>query len=238
MRRGVLAGLVAVAAARLVLLVRAHDDRRARVRRGPAVDQPLRRRRAAAAAVADRLQLVDELGVGQELRHRPEREPPEVLVEPGRDHPGAVVGELERDADDLFVEELGLVDADHLEAARPLGELGHARHRHGPHPDAGVADDVGGVVAVVDPRLEDHRPLAGDLGAPEPADHLLALAAEHRAADDLEPAAALRVDPDHGRDRSRLSGRRGRDRRSARGDRMNHPVKIRRASRARPCGRS
>ena len=123
MRRGVLAGLVAVAAARLVLLVRAHDDRRPRIGRRPTVDQALRRRCSAAAAVADGLQLVDELGVRQQRRHRPEREPPEVLVEPRRDHAGTVVGELERDADDLFVEELRLVDADHLEAARPLCEL-------------------------------------------------------------------------------------------------------------------
>jgi hypothetical protein len=69
-----------------------------------------------------------------------------------------------------------------------------------------MADHVRDVVAIVDPWLEDHRPLAGDLGAAEPADHLLALAAEHRAADDLEPAAALRVDPDHGGDRSTTVG--------------------------------
>ena len=36
-----------------------------------------------------------------------------------------------------------------------------------------------------------------DLGATEPADHLLALAAEHRPAHDLEPAAALGRNPDH-----------------------------------------
>ena len=46
------------------------------------------------------------------------------------------------------------------------------------------------VVAVVDQRLDDQRALAGDLGAAQAADQLLALAAEHRAADDLEPAAA------------------------------------------------
>ena len=34
----------------------------------------------------------------------------------------------------------------------------------------------GGVVAVVDPRLEEEDALAGDLGPPQPADHLLALA--------------------------------------------------------------
>jgi len=61
-----------------------------------------------------------------------------------------------------------------------------------------MRDDVRHVVAVVDPRLHDQRPLAGDLGAAQAADQLLALAAEHRAADDLEPAAALWRVPDHG----------------------------------------
>jgi hypothetical protein len=60
-----------------------------------------------------------------------------------------------------------------------------------------VTDDVRRVVAVVELRLEEDDALAGDLGAAEAADHLLALAAEHRSADDLEPAA-VRVVPDHG----------------------------------------
>ena len=87
---------------------------------------------------------------------------------------------------------------DDLEAARMLDELRHAADRHGAHADTRVADDVGRVVAVVDPRLEDDDALPRDLGAAEPADHLLALAAEHRAADDLEPATAFRIEPDHG----------------------------------------
>ena len=76
--------------------------------------------------MADGLQLVDELGVREQLGHRPERQPTEVLVEPRRDHAGAAVGERERGADDLLLEELGLVDPDHLEPARALDELGHA----------------------------------------------------------------------------------------------------------------
>ena len=53
------------------------------------------------------------------------------------------------------------------------------------------------VVAVVDQRLHDQRALPGDLGAAQAADQLLALAAEHRAADDLEPAAGVGLRPDH-----------------------------------------
>jgi hypothetical protein len=61
-----------------------------------------------------------------------------------------------------------------------------------------VADDVRDVVAVVDARLHDQDALARDLGAAQAPDQLLALAAEHRPADDLEPAAAAGHGPDHG----------------------------------------
>ena len=61
----------------------------------------------------------------------------------------------------------------------------------------GVRDDVADVVAVVDQRLHDQRALPRDLGAAQAADQLLALAAEHRAADDLEPAAGVGLRPDH-----------------------------------------
>ena len=190
--------LVAVAAAGLVRVERADDDRLARVRRGHAVDEALRRRRRAAAAMADGLELVDELGAREELGHRPERLSAEVLVEPGRDHSDAALGECERGVDDRRLEELHLVDPDHVAAARPGDELRAAVDRDGRHPHACVTDDVRRVVAVVDPGLEEEHPLPGDLRAAQPADHLLALAAEHRPAHDLEPAASLRGDPDHG----------------------------------------
>src|SRR5947209_7557481 len=77
--------LVAAAAAGLVLLERADDDRRSVGRRGSAVDEPLRHRRGTAAAVAYRLQLVDELGAAEQLRHHTEREASEVLVEAAGD---------------------------------------------------------------------------------------------------------------------------------------------------------
>ena len=50
-----------------------------------------------------------------------------------------------------------------------------------------MADDVGRVVAVVELRFEDADALARDLRTGEAADQLLALPAEHRPADDLEP---------------------------------------------------
>ena len=104
--------------------------------------------------------------------------------------------------DDGRCEELHLVDPDHVVRLGEAGNLLGPRHRDGAHLRAGVAHHMADVVAVVDARLHDQRALAGDLGAAQAADQLLALAAEHRAADDLEPAAALWEQPDHRRDPS------------------------------------
>ena len=107
---------MAVAAAGLVRVERADDDRLARIRSGLPVDETLGGRGGAAAAVADGLELVDELGPCEELGHGPERLTPEVLVEAGGDHADAAVGERERGVDDRRLEELRLVDADDLAA--------------------------------------------------------------------------------------------------------------------------
>ncbi len=128
----------------------------------------------------------------------PNGQTPEILVEPGGDHADAALRERQRRVHDARLEELDLVDPDDVAATRPGDELRAAVDRYGRHAHARVADDVGCVVAVVDPRLEEEHALPGDLRAPESTDHLLALAAEHRAAHDLEPAASLRGHSDHG----------------------------------------
>jgi hypothetical protein len=86
-----------------------------------------------------------------------------------------------------------------VECARAFCDLGDGRDGHGPHPRAGMAHHVADVVAIVDLGLEDDDALARNLGAPQAADQLLALTAEHGAADDLQPAASPRWDPEHGR---------------------------------------
>src|SRR5581483_208821 len=63
-----------------------------------------------------------------------------------------------------------------------------------PHVDRGdphvaVRHDVVFAVAVVDERFEDLDLLPGDLRAAQPPDELFALAAEHAAGDDFNPAA-------------------------------------------------
>ncbi len=149
--------------------------------------------------MADCLQLVDELRAAEQLRHRAERQTAEVLVEPGRDDSCAALDEHVDHEHDLRREELHLVDADHVVALpQPRDVLG-PRDRDGAHLRPCVADDVADVVAVVDLRLHDQRPLAGDLGAAEPPNELFALAGEHRAADHLEPAAVLGEQANHGR---------------------------------------
>jgi hypothetical protein len=188
---------MAVAASGLVAVEGPDDDRLTRVGSGLPVDEPLGRRRGPTAAVTHGLQLVDELRAGEQRGHRPERETAEVLVEAGGDHADPAVGQGERGVDDRLLEELDLVDSHCLASARAGDELGRAVDRDRRHPNPRVADDVVCVVAVVDLRLEQEHPLTGDLRAPKSTDHLLALAAEHRAADHLEPASTLRGDSDH-----------------------------------------
>ena len=54
-----------------------------------------------------------------------------------------------------------------------------------------MADHLDVVVAVVDARLEEQDALLGEARALHPAEQLFGLAAEHRAADDLDATAAL-----------------------------------------------
>src|SRR5687768_9705622 len=74
---------VAGPAARLVgVLAADHDDRRVVARRS-AVDEPLVAARWVAADDADRMQLVHDLGDGEQLRHWTERLAAEIGVRPG-----------------------------------------------------------------------------------------------------------------------------------------------------------
>jgi hypothetical protein len=107
--------------ARLVGVVRPDLDGGAVERSGRAVDQPLGQRGRTAAALADRLKLVDELGDAEQRRHRPEGQSPEVLRQSGGDDAGSPADELLDHAHDAVVEELHLVDADGVVA---LGEGG------------------------------------------------------------------------------------------------------------------
>ncbi len=79
-------------------------------------------------------------------------------------------------------------------SARPREELGAAGHVDRGDLHLAVRDDRRLGVAIVDDGLEDLDPLPGDLRAAQAADQLLALAAEHAAGDDLDPAGAEACD--------------------------------------------
>jgi hypothetical protein len=76
------------------------------------VDEPLGHRGRAAAAMADGLQLVDELRPAEQLGHRAERQSAKVLVEPRRDDARSPLDKRVDDENDPRCEELDLVDAD------------------------------------------------------------------------------------------------------------------------------
>ena len=80
-------------------------------------------------------------------------------------------------------------------------------------PHVAVRHDVVFAEAVVDERLEDLHLLPRDLRPAQPADQLLALAAEHAAGDDFDPAVVGRLADDFHRDS--YSIRRGGRRNSA-----------------------
>ena len=142
-----------------------------------------------AAHHADGERLGDVLGDGQQLRHRLERPSEVVLIEPGDDHPLAAVRKGVARCRQVRIEELPFVDADDLGVRRDGGDdvvRGPDVGRGNPH--VAVRHDVVVAEPIVDERLEDLHLLAGDLGAADATDQFLALAAEHAAGNDLDPA--------------------------------------------------
>ena len=161
--------------------------------RGPrACHQPLRAVRGRAAAHADRERLVDVLGDRHQLRHRLEGPAAVVLVEPGHDHAQPAVGERVRHLDQARVEELALVDPDHLGVAAP--RAAGSRAAFSTTCDGSFISEWLTISrlgeARVEPRLEQLHLLARDLGPAHAPDQLLALAAEHAAGDHLDAAGA------------------------------------------------
>ena len=94
------------------------------------------------------------------------------------------------------------------ERGRQLGvdlDVGARADRDAAQAAAGVRDDVGLAVAVVEARLEQQRRELRDLGAADAPQQLLALAREHGAADDVERATAGGQERDHGGSLRKLS---------------------------------
>jgi hypothetical protein len=155
-------------------------------------DEPLRVIGGRAADNADGEGLRDVLRDRQELRHRLERLAEIVLVEAGDDHALALIGERRAHRGQLLIEELPLVDPDDFRlpphARQEFGRFLQALRRN---LHLAVRRDVVVAVAIVDGRLENLHLLPGNLRAAHATDQLLALAAEHAAGDDLDPAGSF-----------------------------------------------
>jgi len=153
------------------------------------LDEALRVLRRVAALHADGERLGDLVGHGEQLGHGMEW-PAEIIgVEPGDQDTLAHVGEPHHERDDLLAEKLRFVNSDDLGAQiEPRIHIRRVAHGGGADLELAVRDDVIAGVAFVNARLEDLHALAGDLRAPQPANQLFALAAEHRPAHHLDPS--------------------------------------------------
>jgi hypothetical protein len=128
-----------------------------------------------------------------------------IRVETGDDDLLSGRGQIVDDVDQPVVEELALIYADYLymigNGSQQTERIGH---RHGFDLPCRVRDDLGIGVAVVELGLEDLDRDAGDLRPGDATYQLLALATEHRPADDLDPPIV--TSPEHvGDERKRSS---------------------------------
>lgn len=136
---------------------------------------------------ADGSELDHLVGHGQKLGHGSEGLAAKVLIQPGADDVHAPVGHLHAEIHDLGVEELHLLDQQHLGVFLDLGAklidvfggIGFVLHAH-------VRDDHGLVVSVVDAGFEYLNPLFGVEAAASQTNQFFAFAGVHAAAHDGE----------------------------------------------------
>ena len=147
--------------------------------------------RQPAAPDADRVDLVDIFGGGQQGRDGPEGLAGIIHVEAGHDHPGAGVGQLVADHHQFVVEKLRLVDADHFEVVGIEENLRCRLHRCGMNHIFIMRYNVFGVKAGIDGRFEDLDGLFGDQSPAQTAEQFFGLTGEHRPADHFDPARPL-----------------------------------------------
>src|SRR5713226_6879960 len=154
-----------------------------------AIDKPLCVNRGIAAAHADRQQLGDFFGDGEETWHGFKRAAAIIGIQTSDDHAFAEIRELGANIHYLIAKELRFVDADDLRARRQLfHDFGCFEHAVRKNAEARMRHDFVGSVAFVDGRLEDLHALARKFRAAQAADQFLAFAGKHRADDDFDPA--------------------------------------------------
>ena len=143
-----------------------------------------------AAADADGVGLIDIIGYRHERGHRSEGLPLEVHVEPCDDDAHAAVSQLIAHVHDTHVEELRLVDADHIAVVgKEEDVLTGIDGRRGDDVVV-VADHILLGVTHIDGGFEDFYFLFGKLCPFHTADEFFGLAGEHASAHDLHATSA------------------------------------------------
>jgi len=158
-----------------------------------AIDQPLIPRRQFAAADANRMKFVDLLGNSQKMGDRPEGLAAEIHVGARQDDPHTAVGQVIHDRHDSQVEELGLVDGDHVDAGpNPLRDLHRRRNRSSFQAGPRVGADLkASPVAIIEVGLEDLNVPSCDERTADSPHEFFRLAREHHAGDYLDPPPLL-----------------------------------------------
>lgn len=159
---------------------------------GLAIYEALIARRQAAAFYADGVQLRDRFGDGEQVVDRTERAAAKIHVSASYYDTHTAVGEGVDDFDDAAIEELHLVDSNNLGISKDsFSELDRRRDRLSLDLAAIVGSHaVDPAVPLIEVRLEHLTVLFGERGTADTAHELLGLAAEHDAANYLNPAAA------------------------------------------------
>src|SRR4030095_10076870 len=121
--------------------------------------------------------------------HGPKRLTAEVHIQPGRNHTLASLGKFLAHVRHFPIEKLDFVNCNHVcIGVDQLQNLTCALHWHRPELDAAVRTDAVMPKACIEFGLKYLHFLPGNLSALDPADQLLRFAAEHAAADDLDPS--------------------------------------------------
>ncbi len=139
----------------------------------------------------DGVNLGHVVGDGTEGRHGAEGNATEVHVEPRDDDADAPISQFVADVGQSHVEELGFVDAHHVDVRRQEQDAGRRVDGRRENVVLVVTDHVLLRVTHVDGRLEDFHLLAGELGTAQASDELFGLAREHGTADYFDAAGAV-----------------------------------------------
>ena len=122
------------------------------------------------------------VGYGTEGRHRSEGHTLEVHVKSGHDDADTMIGQGVAHLDDAVVEELCLVDANHVDVVGQQQDASRRVDRRRLNMLLVVAHHVFLRIAHIDGGFENLHPLLGELGASHSAYQFLRFAREHRAA--------------------------------------------------------